>query len=54
MTYATAVAMSDPIIRCAGLGIEPGPWHCRDAAYPIELQQELQQIFLFLCYVSIL
>lgn len=34
-TYAIAVATVDPLDHCAGLGIEPGSWLCRDAADPI-------------------
>ena len=33
-TYAPIAAMPDPLTHCAGLGIEPVSWHCRDAADP--------------------
>ena len=34
-TYATAVAMLDPLTFCVRLGIEPASWYCRDATYPL-------------------
>ena len=40
-TCATAVAALDPLTHCAGLGIEPASWSCRDALNPIVPQQEL-------------
>ena len=40
-TYAAAVAMLDSLTPCAGLGIKPVSWCCRDAAKPTEPQQEL-------------
>ena len=46
-TYAAAAAAPDPLSHCAGLGIDPSSWHCRDAADPIELQWELQLLHIF-------
>ena len=40
-TYTAAAATPDPLTRCAGLGIEPGPWRCRDSSDPIAPQWEL-------------
>lgn len=34
-TYTAALATVDPIIHCAGLGIELMSWHCRDATDPV-------------------
>ena len=39
--YVAAVAMLDPLIRCAWLGIEPASWCCRDTADPVAPQWEL-------------
>ena len=43
-TYDVAAAMPDPLTHCAGLGIEPATWFCRDAADSVALQWELQII----------
>lgn len=32
------MAMSDPLVHCAGPKIKPAPWCCRDAADPIATQ----------------
>ena len=40
-TYMATMAMPDPLTYCAGLGIEPFPWHCRDLTEPVASQQEL-------------
>ena len=42
VTYATAVAMLDPLTHCAGPGIKPSFWCCRDATDPLRTQWELQ------------
>ena len=34
-SYATAAAMPDPLTHCAGLGIEPVFWRCRDTTNPV-------------------
>ena len=50
-TYAAAVAMPDPLIHCAGLGIKPMSWRCRNTTNPVEPQWELHALFyLFFCY----
>ena len=38
VTQAAAVAAPDPLTHCAGLGIKPASWCCRDAADPIAPQ----------------
>ena len=38
--YAAAAATLDPLTHCAGLGIEPTSWRCRDTADPIVSQWE--------------
>lgn len=45
-TYTAAAAMLDPLTCCAGLGIEPASWRCRDTVYPIVPQQELHDILV--------
>ena len=45
-TYTTAAPTPDPLTHCAGPGIEPVFWHCRDTADPVELQQELLNKYL--------
>ena len=45
-TYAAAVATLDPSTRCAGPGMEPASWHCRDTADPVASQQKLQHFNL--------
>ena len=47
VTYATDVAMPDPLAYCVGLGIKPVSWSCRDATNPTVSQQELQRYFLY-------
>ena len=42
--YAAAAATLDPLNRCAGLGIEPAAWCCRDVADPAAPQQELHYL----------
>ena len=43
VVHTTAVAgMLDPLTHCAGPGIEPASWHCRDATDPRVPQWELQ------------
>jgi len=37
--YASVV-IQDPLTNCAGPGIQPASWHCRDAAHPVAVQQE--------------
>ena len=39
-TYTAAAAMLDPLTHCAGPGIEPASWCCRDTSDPISPQQE--------------
>ena len=41
VTYTRPEAMLDPLIHCAGLGIKPISWHCRDATDPVAPQREL-------------
>ena len=41
MSYTMVVAMLDPLVHCAGLGMEPVSWPCRDSAGPVASQQEL-------------
>ena len=41
VNYAAPAATQDPLTHCAGPGIEPVSWHCRDAADPIVPQREL-------------
>ena len=41
VSCATDVAMSNPLTHCAGLGIQPVTFHCREAADPIVPQWEL-------------
>ena len=41
-----AVATPDPLTHCAGLGIEPASWCCRDATNPGAPQQELLNLLL--------
>ena len=41
---AAAVAMPDPLTHCAGRGIEPSSWCCRDAADPTEPQGNSQAL----------
>ena len=43
VTYTTAGTVLDPLIPCAGPGIEPVS--CRDTADPIAPQQELQCLY---------
>ena len=35
VTYAEVRATRNPLTHCAGPGIDPTSWHCRDAADPI-------------------
>ena len=39
------LTLLDPLTNCAEPGIKPVSWHCRDAAYPVEPQQKLQEKF---------
>ena len=48
VTYAKAVATLDPLTHCAGPGIEPVSWHCKDTTDPIVPQWELQSLKHFL------
>ena len=41
-THATAAAILDPLTHCAGPGLGPESWRCRDATDPIGLHRELQ------------
>jgi len=41
-TYAAAIATPDPLTHCAGPGIEPVFWYCRDTTDPFGPQRELQ------------
>ena len=41
MTYATAAATWDPLIHCAGPGMEPASLCCRDTTDPVAPQWEL-------------
>ena len=43
MSYAAA---ADHLTYCAGLGIEPASWCCRDAIDPFGLQRVLQSAYL--------
>ena len=36
-----------PLTHCAGPGVKPMPWHCRDTANPIASQWERQYKFLY-------
>ena len=47
LTYATAVAMPDPLTHCAGPGIEPVSWRCRDVANSIVPQRELKYFKMY-------
>ena len=47
--YAAAVVTPHPLAHCAGLGIEPVSWHCRDATDPVMPQWEIQP---FSSYIS--
>ena len=38
--------LCNPLAQCAGAGIEPVSWSCRDAADPIVQQWELLHVFL--------
>ena len=40
-TYTKAVVTRDPLTNCAGPGVEPVSWHCRDTANPIVPQWEI-------------
>ena len=42
-TYTVAAATLDLLTHCAGLGIEPAFWHCRDTADLVVLQWELPE-----------
>ena len=45
---AVAYAVTqDPLTHCAGPGIEPVSWHCRDATNHIAPQRELQDMLMF-------
>ena len=46
-TYVAAAATPDLLTHCAGPGIKPASWHCRDAANPIVPQWELLFIYFF-------
>ena len=48
VTYTAAVATPNPLTPCAGPGIEPVSWRCRDAANPVVPQREL----LFCFFIS--
>ena len=41
MTYAAPAETPDPLIHCAGPGIKPASWRCRNAAGPVVPQQDL-------------
>ena len=46
-SYATAAAAPDPLMHCAGPGIEPASWPCRGAPYSIAPPRELlRQVLL--------
>lgn len=50
-TYTAAMATPNPVTHCAGLGIEPAPWCCRDAANPIAPQRCNIFLSFFLFYL---
>ena len=39
--WNTTAAMLGPLTHCAGTGIEPLSWCCRDTTHPVGPQQEL-------------
>ena len=41
MTYLAAAAVLDPLTHCAGPGIKPASWSCRDAIDPVAPQEKL-------------
>ena len=45
---AAAVAMPDVLNNCAGPGMEPASWHCRDTTNCIVPQQELLNFLLIM------
>ena len=44
VTFVTAAATLDPLTHCAGPGMEPVSWHCRDATDPIAPQREFSDL----------
>ena len=53
VTYASAAATLDPLTHCAGSGMAPVSWCCRDAAHPIVPQQELQYMLVLVAVISL-
>ena len=51
-TYAAAVATLDPLIHCAAPGIEPAPWHCKNAANRFAPQKEI--LFTYFRYTVLI
>ena len=47
VTYATLAAVPDPLTYCAGPGMEPVSWDCRNTANPIAPQRELLSYLFF-------
>ena len=47
-TCITAMTVLDPLTHCAGPGIKPVSWCCRDVADPVAPQWELLSVLLFL------
>ena len=41
VTYLAAAAVLDPLTHCAGPGIKPASWSCRDAIDPVAPQEKL-------------
>ena len=51
VTYATAMAKPDPLTHCAGLGIEPASWCCRDATDPVTALGEFLILLLLVIFI---
>ena len=45
VTYAAAAAVPNLFTHCAGPGIKPASWHCRDTTDPLRPQRELPMPF---------
>ena len=54
VTYAAASSMPDPLIHCAGPGIVPASWCCRDATNPTASQQELLCFLLLMWCITLI